>query len=230
MKIFLGSVTFGLALAALPTIAAATPAVMVQAKECIVLAGGTFNGPCTPTHNQSGLLAGYVDEGTPLHPYTAATLHSLVFAGNEWFGDTDTSSGIISYYVDATPRIRGIDHFVLWNEETSGIGVFNLWYGSTPGDLSDLVLAGISPFDHPVVDYFAEVWEFSARPNTGWWTLEMSGCPQPNPGSFLACAVGEVAFGGPNVPEPATWAMMIAGFGLVGFAARRRRMALPQDA
>jgi hypothetical protein len=28
------------------------------------------------------------------------------------------------------------------------------------------------------------------------------------------------------IPEPATWAMMIAGFGLVGFAARRRRTAL----
>lgn len=27
------------------------------------------------------------------------------------------------------------------------------------------------------------------------------------------------------IPEPATWAMMIAGFGLVGAAARRRRMA-----
>lgn len=27
----------------------------------------------------------------------------------------------------------------------------------------------------------------------------------------------------PAVPEPATWAMLIAGFGLVGFAARRRR-------
>lgn len=27
------------------------------------------------------------------------------------------------------------------------------------------------------------------------------------------------------VPEPATWAMLIAGFGLVGFAARRRRVA-----
>lgn len=26
------------------------------------------------------------------------------------------------------------------------------------------------------------------------------------------------------IPEPATWGMMIAGFGLVGFAARRRRM------
>ncbi len=28
------------------------------------------------------------------------------------------------------------------------------------------------------------------------------------------------------VPEPATWAMMITGFGLVGFAARRRRTAV----
>jgi len=30
----------------------------------------------------------------------------------------------------------------------------------------------------------------------------------------------------PGIPEPATWGMMIAGFGLVGFAARRRRFAL----
>jgi hypothetical protein len=30
-------------------------------------------------------------------------------------------------------------------------------------------------------------------------------------------------FAGPAVPEPATWAMMIAGFGAVGFAMRRRR-------
>jgi hypothetical protein len=29
--------------------------------------------------------------------------------------------------------------------------------------------------------------------------------------------------GGPVIPEPGTWAMMIAGFGLVGFMARRRR-------
>ena len=28
-----------------------------------------------------------------------------------------------------------------------------------------------------------------------------------------------------GVPEPATWAMLIAGFGLVGAAARRRRLA-----
>ena len=30
------------------------------------------------------------------------------------------------------------------------------------------------------------------------------------------------------VPEPATWAMMLLGFGGIGFAMRRRRQALPQ--
>jgi hypothetical protein len=37
---------------------------------------------------------------------------------------------------------------------------------------------------------------------------------------------GILAFGIAGVPEASTWAMMIAGFGLVGFAARRRRVAL----
>ncbi|MCG2839819.1 NF038132 family protein [Sandaracinobacter sp. RS1-74] len=34
---------------------------------------------------------------------------------------------------------------------------------------------------------------------------------------------GEIVDPTPGVPEPATWAMMILGFGLVGFAARRRQ-------
>jgi hypothetical protein len=41
---------------------------------------------------------------------------------------------------------------------------------------------------------------------------------------------GQISFGlestKPIVPEPATWAMMIAGFGLVGAAMRRRKVAL----
>jgi hypothetical protein len=41
-------------------------------------------------------------------------------------------------------------------------------------------------------------------------------------GNFNASLTG--TFAG-EVPEPATWAMLIAGFGMVGFAARRRRMS-----
>ncbi len=38
---------------------------------------------------------------------------------------------------------------------------------------------------------------------------------------------GTVTFDAPaTVPEPASWALMIAGFGLVGFAARRRSAAV----
>lgn len=33
-------------------------------------------------------------------------------------------------------------------------------------------------------------------------------------------------FGTAAVPEPASWAMMIAGFGMVGAVARRRRMVV----
>lgn len=36
--------------------------------------------------------------------------------------------------------------------------------------------------------------------------------------------------GDPGVPEPATWAMLLSGFGMVGFAARRRRARLSVSA
>jgi hypothetical protein len=57
------------------------------------------------------------------------------------------------------------------------------------------------------------------------WAVNGGGGPV-----YLGFLVNDVADGywGPNlyggvIPEPAAWAMMIAGFGLVGFAARRRR-------
>jgi hypothetical protein len=43
-------------------------------------------------------------------------------------------------------------------------------------------------------------------------------------GDFVASGGG--TFAGAPIPEPATWALMISGFGLVGAAARRRRIAV----
>ena len=45
-----------------------------------------------------------------------------------------------------------------------------------------------------------------------------------NPGLSNISFDGQLAGG--TVPEPASWAMLLTGFGLVGFAARRRRQAI----
>jgi hypothetical protein len=202
----------------------ATPAVLVSAKDHAIITSGPGFGTLLETRDQAGLAATYVDEVSPLHAFTATTTHTTIFSGFEWFGESGTTTAEVSYFVSASDKVKGINHFVLWNEESSGIGVFNLWYGASAGDKSDLVLTRVSPTDHGLAAYLADVWEFDARPNTGWWTIEASDCPQPIVGSFPACAIGEVAWGGPSgVPEPASWALMLAGFGLVGVAARGRR-------
>ncbi|HEU4968186.1 PEPxxWA-CTERM sorting domain-containing protein, partial [Sphingomonas sp.] len=44
-------------------------------------------------------------------------------------------------------------------------------------------------------------------------------------GDIRQVRLGAFAGAIPSVPEPATWAMMIAGFGLIGGALRRRARA-----
>ncbi|MBU3076489.1 FxDxF family PEP-CTERM protein [Sphingomonas quercus] len=50
-------------------------------------------------------------------------------------------------------------------------------------------------------------------------------------GSGVGSYTGNIAFQATSaVPEPAAWAMMVAGFGIVGMAARRRQRAAPNFA
>jgi len=51
---------------------------------------------------------------------------------------------------------------------------------------------------------------------TGFSSYECTNC-----GAYRLVTGGSVTTG--SVPEPAAWAMMVAGFGLVGFAARRQK-------
>ena len=44
--------------------------------------------------------------------------------------------------------------------------------------------------------------------------------------AYDGAVIGDTPIPNPGVPEPATWAMLIAGFGLVGATMRRRRAAI----
>ncbi len=73
-------------------------------------------------------------------------------------------------------------------------------------------------FDVGGFDYALDVVGFlvDGNPATSFLTQESA-----NNEAFLQGKL--VLYSEAGVPEPATWAMMIAGFGMVGFAARRRR-------
>jgi len=222
--------TLFLAAAAVAMAAGSVPAVakdvMIQPTDAVIIAGGPGFGSIVNTYNQAGLSAGYVSGVTPTMPYLATTTHTNAFPCCEWFSESGSTTATVSYEAWAPKKVKWIDSFELWNEESSGIGVFDLWHGAFAGDLGTLLLAGISPTDNPLgPPYLADVYSIMPKKG-GWYTLVMSKCPQPVPGSFPSCAIGEVAFNGPLVPEPGTWAMLIAGFGLMGTALRRRRAAL----
>ncbi|MEW5684436.1 MAG: PEPxxWA-CTERM sorting domain-containing protein [Pseudomonadota bacterium] len=68
---------------------------------------------------------------------------------------------------------------------------------------------------------------FNGRSAAGTWTLRIvddAGADAGQLGAWKLTLSGAPSPGG--VPEPSTWAMMIAGFGLAGAAMRRRRTAL----
>jgi hypothetical protein len=72
-------------------------------------------------------------------------------------------------------------------------------------------------------------WAFSFRGASSWtaFNFDWPANTAPNAGTRDAdMNIWAFVGGTPPVPEPATWAMMIAGFGLVGAAMRRRAAAI----
>lgn len=89
-------------------------------------------------------------------------------------------------------------------------GVVNLrfTYNGSSQDLSNQTFAG-----------------FSALSRYGAISLDgFSGLSIKTAGAVDTTVFTQGSVGVPAIPEPATWAMMISGFGLLGAAARRRRV------
>lgn len=222
MLVRISSFTAIAASALLATAAHAGPGVIIAPISATVDTSAPGFGSITNTFDQSGLSIGYTAGVTNFDAYIASgPMHSLIFSGNEFFGNSGTSTLQVTYDLGSAQKISAL---ALWNEESSGIGSLNL-LTSLDGITFSVLATGLSPTDNPLADYPADVFAFGAV-STRYVRFEASGCPQPNPGSFPACAIGEVAFRAGAVPEPASWAMMIAGFGLVGATMRRRVAAI----
>ena len=120
-----------------------------------------------------------------------------------------------------TPTSIGLDNqaFVntttgafIYHDADQGLGVVGYQGGLFSGSFLSITIGNrYSPFGSPltsVADQFNALKNnnpYAGFPTAGYWTA-----------SFPATA---------GVPEPATWAMMLMGFGAVGFAIRRRRGA-----
>jgi hypothetical protein len=125
---------------------------------------------------------------------------------------------------------------------TVPVGIIITEYAASPSFLADLLtaytttnqtvynneLAALTSYAGPGV----KVGEGTYTPNgTGGATVALNNVPLNNTSFYKVSITGsstvDGAYGGTvsatAVPEPATWAMLLAGFGAVGFAMRRRR-------
>jgi hypothetical protein len=138
---------------------------------------------------------------------------------------------VIGYAWDTTSFTVDLGGRVLAPGETQTItylsSVFAESYAIFPGGLNALGLLGYSAFGDPPVGRpggggSLSGFEVGAMAG-GVERIEIGGFtfvyPYWDRGRLFFPPIGGV------IPEPATWAMMIAGFGLVGGMARRRRLA-----
>lgn len=214
-------VLLGSALAALAAGQAAGQTIIAPTSG-VINSGGPGFGTLTETFNQAGLFSNYVAGVTNFDAYLAGNpLHTTTFAGFEWFSNSGTTSAQVTYSFGS---VVGIDRLALWNEESSGIGTLNLQ--SSLDGITFSNLGTYNPFNNPRgSNYPAEVFAFGAV-NAQFVRFTMSDCPQPEPGTFPSCSIGEVAFRTASVngivPEPSTWAIMLLGFFAIGSAMRSR--------
>lgn len=149
-------------------------------------------------------------------------------------------SGFVAFEAQAAPQDSIRYNSIAWNDP--GTGNFNVLNFARSGNLGDIVFAAVSDvtagdlygyynyggFGTPSVNFhqscldngaFADVCPILAAGTTFTMDISLFGTPL---GTLDVNYVDRDGLGA-GVPEPAAWALMIAGFGLAGTALRRRR-------
>jgi hypothetical protein len=128
-----------------------------------------------------------------------------------WFGPIDTPGGI----TQTLTTVAGTEYSVGFSLARTGFANNNFFSAS----FGDTLLVELTNWPASIYQ------DFGFTVTAGGGSTPLTFTFRNNPNFFLLDAVSVTAVngGGAVIPEPATWAMMIAGFGLVGATARRRR-------
>jgi hypothetical protein len=194
---------------------ASLPGFTISGAGVDVVQSGTFSIDCVGNSGKCLDLAGSPGPGTitstPINFNAGRRIDvSFTLSGNQRTLSTDNFSFNLVFGQPTSGCCLGVDSGPTGFDTGSWLNVLN-----QAGPYTESV-AG----DRAFVTYSA--WFIAA--NSGNFTLSFTGEGLGNVN--IGPVLDDVLVTQSTVPEPASWAMLIAGFGLVGAAQRRRKLAL----
>ena len=165
------------------------------------------------------LSSAYVSGVTDFDTYTASAFTTLSGGGsfNIWYSAANVLTGNFDFNLGGA---YSIESFALWNDPQSagqGVNSFTLLAASDAAFTTPTVLGSYSAVEGLGNANTAQVFTFA--PTTASYVRVQI---VSNHGSTFVTGISEAAFEVSAVPEAETYTMLLAGLGLVGFAARRR--------
>lgn len=206
---------FGLVAAASLTCSSAATAAVYLNKDLITVqvGGGTSAGSFNNTFNGGQTIDKVIDAPTA----TASEVHSQTT--HIWFTADEVGGGLELLFDFQQEYDISTLHF--WNYDSEGFDVDNIDFtffnaaNVQVGTLTVEPALGASPA------IFAQDLVLAAPLNVRYVTAFLTGSNRQVDFQNIGFTA-EVSVPVPGVPEPASWAMLIAGFALVGGAMRRR--------
>ena len=190
---------------------AAAALVTTPAMATVTIEGDPANTTITGYSGPNGLLIS--GSALPFGPFTLTNIGSSFTTSVLTIGTPETS---VNLFEDTTPRQVSVDFAFLNPLDATGA----LVTGSTTGFIVPFTSCGILAGGCGAVDWSntPTVFNFGSG---GSFSVLLQDAVFGTPGS--ARVSGTFTYLSASVPEPSTWAMMLLGFGAVGFALRRRR-------
>jgi hypothetical protein len=153
--------------------------------------------------NAAIIVTGSSNVDTPITVVNGSTQSTV-----DW-GRNPEPSGSFNGSVDLFNDLAGL-YSIIVSSSTPGAAITSLSISGISGTLGSYSASGSAPSLSLLVPSLA----------VGNYRVAFTGTA-PSTG---AVATGNLTFQVAPVPEPGTWAMMLVGFGAIGFAMRRRRV------